>query len=340
MKNLKNILPSCYHIIKFICSMRLMSTIQRGGYLFTSKRNIALLFFGLSFAVAMMTGCLAQENQEKVIEIPDDSLKTAISNKVGKSPEGITASDMESINSLTLTQKNISDLTGLEYATNLEELYLYYNDIEDIAPLAYLTNLQDLRLNDNRIEDIGPLSVLSELKRLQLCRNQITDLDPVKDLTSLEELYMTNEKVAAPGDHTENEIEDIRALGKLQGLTTLHLNGNQITDISAIKSLTELKRLRLGDNELEEIDALADLEKLQQLGLARNNIYDISALIGLSELRELDLGYNSITDFTPITALRKLETLRVTDQPVNVDALSEQLESENVTITDADFLRD
>ena len=48
----------------------------------------------------------------------------------------------------------ITDLTGLEYATNLTELYLNEHAISDLRPLATLTQLNKLSLNDNVIEKI------------------------------------------------------------------------------------------------------------------------------------------------------------------------------------------
>ena len=52
---------------------------------------------------------------------------------------------------------NISDLTGLEFATNLQGLMLVNNSISDLTPLSDLTNLQTLWLQNNSISDLAPL---------------------------------------------------------------------------------------------------------------------------------------------------------------------------------------
>ena len=51
--------------------------------------------------------------------------------------------------------RGIQDLTGLEYATNLTDLYLGFNRISDVSPLASLTNLTGLRLGRNQISDVS-----------------------------------------------------------------------------------------------------------------------------------------------------------------------------------------
>ena len=58
---------------------------------------------------------------------------------------------------LTARGLGISDLTGLEYCSDLIILSLDNNQISDISALAGLTNLVTLELAGNAIIDIGPL---------------------------------------------------------------------------------------------------------------------------------------------------------------------------------------
>jgi len=68
-----------------------------------------------------------------------------------------TASDMLGLTNLYASWRGISDLTGLEYATNLTWLDLNHNQISDLSPLAGLTNLTQLGLWSNQISDLSPL---------------------------------------------------------------------------------------------------------------------------------------------------------------------------------------
>ncbi len=92
------------------------------------------------------------------VNIPDPNLRAAIEKALGKaSGDTITASDMAKLTRLEAQNTNISDLTGLEHATNLTELFLWDNNITDISVLSSLTNLTVLWLMDNNISDLSPL---------------------------------------------------------------------------------------------------------------------------------------------------------------------------------------
>ena len=84
-----------------------------------------------------------------------------------------------------LMNANISDLTGLEFATNLQGLMLVNNSISDLTPLSNLTNLQGLILVNNSISDLTPLSDLTNLQTLWLQNNSISDLAPLVANTGL-----------------------------------------------------------------------------------------------------------------------------------------------------------
>ena len=70
----------------------------------------------------------------------------------------------------TLYYKGVSDLTGLEYATNLKELCLDSDQISDLTPLACLTNLSGLCLvgGHDQTRDFTPIENLTNLKWLEL----------------------------------------------------------------------------------------------------------------------------------------------------------------------------
>ncbi|MCK5174819.1 MAG: hypothetical protein KAR47_15600, partial [Planctomycetes bacterium] len=81
------------------------------------------------------------------IDFPDPNLQTAVENALGMNFP--TPTDILALTSLDVTQKGIFDLTGLEYATNVTELFLSGNNIHDILPISSLTSLNDLRIDAN-----------------------------------------------------------------------------------------------------------------------------------------------------------------------------------------------
>lgn len=99
----------------------------------------------------------ADFEQEEAVYFPDANLEAAVREAIGKPTGPICPSDLLGLTSLGAYSRNIIDLTGLEYCTDLTVLDLHGNQITDIGCLANLTNLTDLELGDNGISDISPL---------------------------------------------------------------------------------------------------------------------------------------------------------------------------------------
>ena len=127
------------------------------------------------------------------VEIPDPALRAALEERLHKNPgETITSAEMAIVRQMRFGARDIADLTGLEFATGLTELYLASNDISDVGPLAGLTDLTHLYLQNNRIVDISPLATLTGLRTLDLGRNDIEDLAPIRHLPHLEWLNVSH----------------------------------------------------------------------------------------------------------------------------------------------------
>ncbi len=240
------------------------------------------------------------------LDIPDPNLRAAIEKALGRKTSDtiIVAADMKTVTALH-GGPNISDLTGLEHATNLIRLNLAGNNISDISLLAGLTNLTELILSGNNITDISPLAGLISLKGLNLGNNNITDISALSGLTRLGRLFLS-----------DNNITDISPLAGLIDLTTLILSDNNITDISPLAGLIDLTELNLSGNNITDISPLAGLIDLTTLILSNNNITDISSLAGLIDLTTLILSDNNITDISPLVGLTNLKGLRLKINPI------------------------
>ena len=150
----------------------------------------------------------------QTVNIPDSNLRTALEDALDKAPETpITQAEMATLTELDARNADISDLTGLEAATNLERL-----ELRD----AYVASEGRL-INSNSISDLSPLSGLTRLTRLHLERNQISDISPLAGLTSLVVLGLGN-----------NNISDISPLEGLTNLFFVGLWDNNISDISPL----------------------------------------------------------------------------------------------------------
>ena len=129
---------------------------------------------------------------EPVVEVPDAALASVLRTTLELAEDAdITESDMVELTSLDASSQGITDLTGLEYATNLTELVLDENTgLGDVSKLSGLTNLTSLALKNTGLTDISPLADLTALTGLALSSNSIVNITSLQDLVNLEYLYL------------------------------------------------------------------------------------------------------------------------------------------------------
>ncbi len=240
----------------------------------------------------------------------------------------------------------ITDLTGLEHATQLITLYLRNQDVTDLAPLTQLTQLTNIDLWGSRILDITPLAGLTQLIELDLggprTGNDIIDISPLAGLTQLRELGLSGNEISNISplsgltelrelSLSSNRISDITPLSELIELTTLTLDGNQVHDITPLTQLTKLTLLSLTVNQINDISSLAQMNQLTLLQLGYNQIRDITPLGQAESLTKLHLDHNQIRDLSPLATLTQLTTLDLASNQISdvtpLAQLSESLEA-------------
>ncbi len=256
---------------------------------------------------------------ENDVNIPDTNLRAVIADSLGKARDApITRAEMATLTELEADEADIKDLTGLQFASNLESIWLTNNPLSHLSPLCDLTDLKVLVLYGNSISDLKPLSGLTKLTDVHLNDNRISDASPLADLTNLTSLTLGG-----------NEIKDLAALSGLTGLTNLALFRNGISNVSGLSGLTDLTELDLGENAISDISPLSGLVNLKLLNLTQNRIpdcdSDITALSALTNLNHLSLSDNRISDFSPLvanTGLGRGDAVDVRDNPLSVESIS------------------
>ena len=199
-----------------------------------------------------------------VVEIPDPNLAQAIREALPLSDAILlTRGIMLRLTTLEAINRAITDLTGLQYATNLTELNAADNQIRDMRPLATLTQLEGLILFNNQVQDITPLANLTNLSHLNLGMNRVENLEP---------------------------------LAGLMHLQTLDVGTNRVKDIAPIANLTSLKVLILNGNPVSDLTPLANHPNLEELDIRGTLVTDLSPLNRLN----LILGYNEVCDIPPL----------------------------------------
>ena len=243
-------------------------------------------------AVAVQT----PQTQASEAWMPDPALRTAVRGELGLLPGvPLTKEEMLKLVYLYAEGRDIRDITGLAFATNLRELHLNKNPITDLRPLVSLTKLETLHLRDivpiSGNLDIHPLGNLINLKRLTLQRNGISDISPLSRLTQLQTLGIEG-----------NPITDLSPLFRLN-LRELDLSNSPLTDLRQLANLTTLEYLCLEKSQISDISPLAGLNRLRILDIRYNAIENIHPLAGLVTLRRLWIQGNPIRDFSPLSGL-------------------------------------
>lgn len=249
-------------------------------------------FYRLFVVITALSCCLnfalAQDETEWM---PDENLRTAVRQALNiETDSSLTQQAMQVLTTLNAENSEITDIKGLEQATQLEVLNLGANGITTITLLERLTHLTELTLNSNRIQDITPLAELVNLTRLNLGSNQISDITPLTQLTEIIDLNLLN-----------NNITDITPLTELIRITRLDLSGNRIQNLAPLRELPHISSLNLSENQITDITVLGSLEEITRLDLFGNQIKDMTPLRGLPHISSLNLSENQITDVVPLT---------------------------------------
>ncbi|WP_254489947.1 leucine-rich repeat domain-containing protein [Bacillus thuringiensis] len=246
----------------------------------------------------------------------------------------ITKKDLLQIKTLSIySGKGITEITGLEYMTNLEKLTLRESNVKDISaisklrglkyvdltsnsiesihPIEQLENINMLFLRDNKISDLTPLSKMKKIKTLDLIGNNIKDIQPLFTLSTMKQLYLAN-----------NQISDLTGIDRLNNVELLWIGNNKINNVESISKMSNLIELEISDSEIKDISSLSQLGNLQVLNLEENYISDISPLSTLTNLHEINLGANEIFDVRPVEELGKRISIDIQRQKIFLNEAS------------------
>ena len=197
------------------------------------KRFSTLFAILLILSISTYVGDIQNAVANEADWMPDANLRAAVRSALNLgNNDALTQAGMASLTRLTARNAQISNLTGLEHATNLTSLDLRDNTINNISALSGLTNLESLKLKGNDISSVSGLSGLTNLTLLNLKENNISSISDLSGLTNLEHLRVD-----------ANSITDVQPLTSLVNLERLWIAGNSLTNAHLLSSLTGLTQI-------------------------------------------------------------------------------------------------
>lgn len=185
---------------------------------------------------------------------------------------------------LTLTDCELSTISGLENAQNLEYVDLSNNTIRNLEPLSYLMNLREINLQHNALTGLNALSGLTNLEKLDVSYNSLTSIAPIVTCTRL---------ISLNANH--NELSTLGSIDNLPALNYLAVNNNALSDISVLANCTTLVELHVANNQIENISSLSGLSNLEILDFSTNKVIQLPVWSDDAKLRTIDGSHNSVT---------------------------------------------
>jgi len=219
------------------------------------------------------------------IELASSGLESILRERLGKPTEPLTGADLASLTTLNASFSNVTSLSGMECAVNLQSANFSNNTIADLGPLAGLQSLIALNLSQNVLTDLTPLTGITTLTSVDVSYNyQLTSVDGL-------------ENVAGDVNAAGCSISDVSALTGNTGITTLDVSSNQIADAAPLATLGSLGELNLNYNPLSSFAPLGSLPAtVTRLDLSGTGVTDLSPLASLTGVFALSLNTNALTD--------------------------------------------
>lgn len=198
------------------------------------------------------------------------------------------------IKSLDLADKGISDLKGIDYFTDLQEMICSNNNLSSLD-LRKNTALKELYCDSNKLSSLK-LGKNAGLITLSASSNQLTGLD------------LGSNKKLATLILSGNKLKSLD-LSKNTKITILDVSGNQLTNLNLTMN-KKIKSLDCFGNQLSKLD-LQKNTKLKDLVCDSNRIKKLN-VSKCKSLKYLDCAENKISSLN-VSKSTKLKALNCSD---------------------------
>ena len=241
----------------------------------------------LLFTLVVLLSTLAARADVTInaTNFPDANFRSYL---MSEYPSGtITTAQLNARTELILERKGISDMTGVQYFTQLTKLDLYNNNLTsfDASPL---TKLKYLNLGYNKLTSVI-VNNNTALEQLYLQNNQLTVLT-VYQKSALRTLWIQNNPNLTKLYCAHNNLDnlDIYNCTALEDLKCFY-NPN-LSTIQGLESCTALTLINCEDCAITSLN-VTNLVNLENLLAARNLLTTLDA-VGLSKLLNINVRGN------------------------------------------------
>jgi len=209
----------------------IVSAYENGNIMSFSSRSGTSDITATTMDGSKIAVCKVTVVNQNVVKFKDPNFEKAIRNNLNKPYGDIDTKDLQKINTLSISNESIYDISEIEYMTYLANFSLFNSSVSDISKLSGLYRLRNISLGNNQIADITPLKNLYNLQSIDLGNLVPSSIQP-----------------------HQNNISDVSALSGLTKLWYLGLLSNNISNIEPLKSMDDLLIMSLGGNPISSAD--------------------------------------------------------------------------------------
>ena len=252
----------------------------------------------------------------QIVPIKDYGLYKAINSSLSKDVQSdhILKSTMASIKTITAKNRGITDISGIEYATECKKINLSKNKkLIDISNLKKLPKLQNVNLSTTAVKDISALQgVKDQLISLYLSGSKVSAADRLS--------FIKEDQSMEVEAGTEKEIE-VKPYGILGSRDKCAIEGDSKVEVSN------------NGNGIFTLDARDAEEGKATLVITNDQAANTTVKIPIevTAKREDIPGFAKESEDITIGDLQKIKFVNNNEEDVTIDA-----KSENTSIVDID----
>ncbi|MBN4051910.1 PKD domain-containing protein [Cytophagaceae bacterium AH-315-L13] len=191
--------------------------------------------------------------------------------------------------------RNISDLTGIEYFTNIYKLECSNNNLSSLPDLS--TELYYLLCTGNNLDSLPNLSNNIKLINLICYNNNLTSIPDLSANVNLQNLWCQ-----------DNDLDKLPPLINNTALTGLDCGQNNIKILPDLSNNTSLTDLWCAMNSLKTLPDISGLAQLNILVCYDNDLYKIPDFSGNTNLSYVEM-YDNRFDFSDAKNLQILNDM-------------------------------
>ncbi|QIK69116.1 hypothetical protein G7062_01935 [Erysipelothrix sp. HDW6C] len=200
------------------------------------------------------------------------------------------------------SSKTDFDLTGLDRALNLKNLYINQaNSVTNVEIVNQLPKLEHLEIRANLT--YLPILNSESLIRLRVPYNNISKIEGPMNLPNLIKLSISS-----------NQIESLEAFSTLYNLKDIEIASNPISELNVLENFPNLERIYIGSDNVPESEfaRFSAFQNLEFLHLGNTSLTTLDSIPTLPNLNALYMNYAAVTNLNNIGRFEKLDNINIT----------------------------